>query len=131
MLPNSPFPKPCQGWCFAPPLGGLPIDEGTLYAPLRRLEAQGLLKSRWREEDKRKKRFDRLTPPAWSTNARGSGRPFFNPTNRLSAIDTAKLVQYVETLSAYAGPLMGFVAIFAVLIALWRLYRASQQRTHS
>ena len=39
---------------------GLEIDEGTLYPLLRRLEAQGLLDSEWREEDKRKKRFYRL-----------------------------------------------------------------------
>ena len=36
---------------------GLEIDEGTLYPLLRRLEAQGLLVSEWREEDKRNKRF--------------------------------------------------------------------------
>jgi DNA-binding PadR family transcriptional regulator len=41
---------------------GLPVDEGTLYPLLRRLESQGLLESQWREEDKRKKRFYRLTP---------------------------------------------------------------------
>ena len=40
---------------------GLPVDEGTLYPLLRRLEAQGLLESQWLEEDKRKKRFYRLT----------------------------------------------------------------------
>jgi DNA-binding PadR family transcriptional regulator len=40
---------------------GLPVDEGTLYPLLRRLESQGLLESQWREEDKRKKRFYRLT----------------------------------------------------------------------
>jgi len=39
---------------------GLPVDEGTLYPLLRRLEQQGLLESEWREEDKRKKRFYRL-----------------------------------------------------------------------
>jgi PadR family transcriptional regulator PadR len=38
------------------------IDEGTLYPLLRRLESQGLLVSQWREEDKRKKRFYRLSP---------------------------------------------------------------------
>lgn len=42
--------------------GGLDIDEGTLYPLLRRLESQGLLQSEWREENKRKKRFYRLTP---------------------------------------------------------------------
>ncbi len=41
---------------------GLPIDEGTLYPLLRRLESQGLLLSEWREEDKRNKRFYRLSP---------------------------------------------------------------------
>jgi PadR family transcriptional regulator PadR len=41
---------------------GLEIDEGTLYPLLRRLEIQGLLASEWREEDKRKKRFYRLSP---------------------------------------------------------------------
>ena len=40
---------------------GLAIDEGTLYPLLRRLEAQGLLVSEWREEDKRSKRFYRLS----------------------------------------------------------------------
>jgi PadR family transcriptional regulator PadR len=39
---------------------GLEIDESTLYPLLRRLEAQGLLASEWREEDKRNKRFYRL-----------------------------------------------------------------------
>jgi PadR family transcriptional regulator PadR len=41
---------------------GMDIDEGTLYPLLRRLEAQGLLVSQWREEDKRNKRFYRLSP---------------------------------------------------------------------
>lgn len=41
---------------------GLEIDEGTLYPLLRRLESQGLLVSEWREEDKRNKRFYRLSP---------------------------------------------------------------------
>lgn len=36
---------------------GLDIDEGTLYPLLRRLEAQGLLVSEWREHEKRTKRF--------------------------------------------------------------------------
>jgi PadR family transcriptional regulator PadR len=40
---------------------GLAVDEGTLYPLLRRLEAQGLLVSEWREEDKRQKRFYRLS----------------------------------------------------------------------
>ena len=41
---------------------GLVIDEGTLYPLLRRLETQGLLASEWREQDKRNKRFYRLSP---------------------------------------------------------------------
>jgi PadR family transcriptional regulator PadR len=41
---------------------GLEIDEGTLYPLLRRLETQGLLASEWREQDKRNKRFYRLSP---------------------------------------------------------------------
>jgi DNA-binding PadR family transcriptional regulator len=41
---------------------GLEIDEGALYPMLRRLESQGLLTSEWREEDKRRKRFYRLSP---------------------------------------------------------------------
>jgi PadR family transcriptional regulator, regulatory protein PadR len=41
---------------------GLEMEESTLYPLLRRLESQGLLRSEWREEDKRKKRFYRLSP---------------------------------------------------------------------
>jgi len=40
---------------------GLEIEENTLYPLLRRLETQGLLVSEWREEDKRNKRFYRLS----------------------------------------------------------------------
>ena len=40
---------------------GMEIDENTLYPLLRRLETQGLLVSEWREEDKRNKRFYRLS----------------------------------------------------------------------
>jgi PadR family transcriptional regulator, regulatory protein PadR len=41
---------------------GVDIDENTLYPLLRRLESQGLLVSQWREQDKRNKRFYRLSP---------------------------------------------------------------------
>jgi PadR family transcriptional regulator, regulatory protein PadR len=41
---------------------GMDIEENTLYPLLRRLEGQGLLTSQWREEDKRRKRFYRLSP---------------------------------------------------------------------
>jgi PadR family transcriptional regulator PadR len=40
---------------------GLDIEENTLYPLLRRLETQGLLVSEWREEDRRTKRFYRLS----------------------------------------------------------------------
>ena len=40
---------------------GLEIDESTLYPLVRRLEKQQLLISEWREEDKRKKRFYKLS----------------------------------------------------------------------
>jgi len=46
---------------------GMDIDEGTLYPLLRRLETQGLLSSEWREEDKRNKRFYRLSPEGTQT----------------------------------------------------------------
>ncbi len=36
---------------------GLEIDQGTLYPLLRRLETQGLLKSNWRLEDARPRRY--------------------------------------------------------------------------
>lgn len=41
---------------------GLEMEESTLYPLLRRLESQGLLVSEWREEEKRRKRFYRLSP---------------------------------------------------------------------
>jgi PadR family transcriptional regulator, regulatory protein PadR len=41
---------------------GLEVDENTLYPLLRRLEMQGLLASEWREENRRNKRFYRLSP---------------------------------------------------------------------
>ncbi len=40
---------------------GLAIEESTLYPLLRRLETQKLLNSQWREEDKRNKRFYKLS----------------------------------------------------------------------
>jgi PadR family transcriptional regulator, regulatory protein PadR len=46
---------------------GLEIDEGTLYPLLRRLESQGLLVSQWREEEKRNKRFYKLSPTGEET----------------------------------------------------------------
>jgi PadR family transcriptional regulator PadR len=40
---------------------GLVIDEGTLYPLIRRLETQGLLKSEWRQDDSRRKRYYRIS----------------------------------------------------------------------
>lgn len=40
---------------------GLEIDEGTLYPLLRRLESQGLLRSRWRVEDGRPRRYYKIS----------------------------------------------------------------------
>jgi PadR family transcriptional regulator PadR len=40
---------------------GMEIEENTLYPLLRRLETQGLLLSEWREQDRRNKRFYRLS----------------------------------------------------------------------
>ena len=40
----------------------LRLDSGTLSPLLKRLETQGLLVSEWREEEKRNKRFYRLSP---------------------------------------------------------------------
>src|SRR6516164_850584 len=41
---------------------GMPIEEGTLYPLLRRLEGQGLLRSEWRIEDGPPRRYYRLSP---------------------------------------------------------------------
>ena len=49
---------------------GVDIDEGALYPMLRRLETQGLLTSEWREEEKRNKRFYRLSAEGQGVLAR-------------------------------------------------------------
>lgn len=41
---------------------GMPIEEGTLYPLLRRLEGQGLLASEWRIEDGPPRRYYTLSP---------------------------------------------------------------------
>lgn len=46
---------------------GLAIEESTLYPLLRRLETQGLLTSQWREEERRNKRFYRLSAAGEAT----------------------------------------------------------------
>lgn len=42
--------------------GGMPIEEGTLYPLLRRLEAQGLLASEWDTATAPPRRYYRLSP---------------------------------------------------------------------
>lgn len=41
---------------------GLEVDQGTLYPLLRRLEAQGLLLSKWRLEEARPRRYYVISP---------------------------------------------------------------------
>jgi DNA-binding PadR family transcriptional regulator len=41
--------------------GGMPVEEGTLYPLLRRLEAQGLLASEWNTEHSPPRRYYRLS----------------------------------------------------------------------
>jgi DNA-binding PadR family transcriptional regulator len=41
---------------------GLEVPEGTLYPLLRRLESQGLLKSRWQTGESRPRRYYRTSP---------------------------------------------------------------------
>ena len=64
---GAPWCWPCSSSCVTRRTGyslkkllsdkGLEIDEGTLYPLLRRLESQGLLKSAWRVEDGRPRRY--------------------------------------------------------------------------
>jgi PadR family transcriptional regulator PadR len=46
---------------------GMPIEEGTLYPLLRRLEAQGLLDSEWRIDDGPPRRYYLLSEPGSET----------------------------------------------------------------
>ena len=41
---------------------GMPIEEGTLYPLLRRLESQGILASEWRIQDGPPRRYYTLSP---------------------------------------------------------------------
>jgi DNA-binding PadR family transcriptional regulator len=42
-------------------VGGMPIEEGTLYPLLRRLESQGLLTSRWEADEGAPRRYYALS----------------------------------------------------------------------
>ena len=53
---------------------GMEIEESTLYPLLRRLETQGLLRSEWREEDKRNKRFYVLSDRRQASSRTALGR---------------------------------------------------------
>jgi DNA-binding PadR family transcriptional regulator len=55
----SQLPTPRYGYELRQTLAdkGMPIEEGTLYPLLRRLETQGLLKSEWRIEDGPPRRY--------------------------------------------------------------------------
>jgi len=66
---------------------GVAIDENTLYPLLRRLESQGLLLSEWREDEKRTKRFYRLSPAGKQMLARlgAEWRTLSQPINELLA----------------------------------------------
>jgi DNA-binding PadR family transcriptional regulator len=56
--------RPEYGYSLRQALGarGMPIEEGTLYPLLRRLDGQGLLKSEWRIEDGPPRRYYRTSP---------------------------------------------------------------------
>jgi PadR family transcriptional regulator PadR len=60
---------------------GMPIEEGTLYPLLRRLEGQGLLTSEWRIEDGPPRRYYKL-----STSGRALYTRLIDSWNSLSAI---------------------------------------------
>ena len=81
-MPSSSSLRPSSGaacWCWpccqelrTPQYGyslrqalasaGLPIEEGTLYPLLRRLEAQGVLDSAWNTDGASPRRYYRLSP---------------------------------------------------------------------
>ncbi|HLK26332.1 MAG TPA: PadR family transcriptional regulator [Caulobacteraceae bacterium] len=52
---------------------GMPIEEGTLYPLLRRLEGQGLLESEWRIEDGPPRRYYWLSEAGRAAFARLAG----------------------------------------------------------
>jgi len=56
--------KPQYGYSLRQALveGGMPMEEGTLYPLLRRLEAQGLLASEWQVSDGPPRRYYQLSP---------------------------------------------------------------------
>jgi PadR family transcriptional regulator, regulatory protein PadR len=66
---------------------GMPIEEGTLYPLLRRLEGQGLLQSEWRIEDGPPRRYYRLSDAGQAALRRlaGEWRDLISTMNGLLA----------------------------------------------
>ena len=64
---------------------GMPIEEGTLYPLLRRLEDQGLLTSEWRIEDGPPRRYYTLSTDgrALLKSLSGTWRELVDTANRL------------------------------------------------
>jgi PadR family transcriptional regulator, regulatory protein PadR len=69
---------------------GMPIEEGTLYPLLRRLETQGLLASEWRIEEGPPRRYYKLSPEgaALYGRLRGSWTQLVSTVGALIADDT-------------------------------------------
>ncbi len=69
---------------------GMPIEEGTLYPLLRRLEALGLLISEWRIEDGPRRRYYTLSPNGvrYYQNLTASWSELVETVNRLIADKT-------------------------------------------
>ncbi len=79
--------KPEYGYSLRQALAdrGMPIEEGTLYPLLRRLEEQGLLSSEWRIEDGPPRRYYTLSSDgrALFKTLTGTWRDLVNTANRL------------------------------------------------
>lgn len=60
----SQLKQPCYGYSLVQSLSesGVPIDAGTLYPLLRRLEKQGLLQSEWETSGAKPRKYYRLSP---------------------------------------------------------------------
>lgn len=71
----SQLAEPQYGYSLRQALAakGLPIEEGTLYPLLRRLEGQGLLVSAWRIEDGPPRRYYQLSQAGRAALARLAG----------------------------------------------------------
>jgi PadR family transcriptional regulator PadR len=79
--------KPEYGYSLRQALAerGMPIEEGTLYPLLRRLEEQGLLKSEWKIEDGPPRRYYVLSADgkALFKTLTGTWRELVDTANRL------------------------------------------------